>query len=79
VQAPTPQRLYNAACTLAILSQKQPDRNYAPRAIAYLQRALDAGQPAATIADDPDLDGLRKLPEFTRLVNRHKATQVPSN
>jgi hypothetical protein len=69
LQVPTPRRLYNAACALALLSRSAVDPRLASLALDLLQRALDSGMPPAHLADDPDLDALRKLPNYSRLLN----------
>jgi tetratricopeptide (TPR) repeat protein len=70
LQVPTPRRLYNAACALALLSRSAADPRLAPLALDLLRRALDSGMSPARLADDPDLDALRKLPNYSRLLNR---------
>ncbi len=72
IKAPTPERLYNAACTLALLTQNVPDSQYAPRALELLKRSLDIGFSPAKLATDPDLDSLRDEPGFRKLVESLK-------
>ena len=67
LQSPTPHRLYNAACALAVLSRSQPV--YEPRAMALLRRAIEAGFPASSARDDPDLATLRAGADFRSLVD----------
>ncbi len=62
LQITTPQRLYNAACTLSLLSRANSDARLTTRALDYLGRALDAGLPPEKPAQDPDLNSLRKSP-----------------
>jgi tetratricopeptide (TPR) repeat protein len=57
--SPTPHRLYNAACALAILSKTDADPKLIDRAEDLLQRAIAAGTPAKQAASDPDLEPLR--------------------
>jgi serine/threonine protein kinase/tetratricopeptide (TPR) repeat protein len=64
----TPQRLYNAACTLALLTQPRGDARLTARAIDYLKRALEAGLPPDQPAQDPDLDPLRTSPQFANAI-----------
>jgi eukaryotic-like serine/threonine-protein kinase len=65
---PTPQRLYNAACSLSLLSRSKDDPRLVMRALDLLQRALDSGLPSACLAEDPDLDALRLSPRFSKLL-----------
>ncbi len=73
LQSPTPHRLYNAACALAVLSRTQ--RSYEPRAMALLHRAIEAGFPAPSARDDPDLGSLRNRADFRALVGLKTATR----
>jgi len=66
-EVPTPARLYNAACAVAILAETTADPRLVPRSLALLRRALDAGLPAARALADPDLRPLRDRPEFRAL------------
>lgn len=68
VLSPTPHRLYNAACALALLSKARPDPALVPRALALLVRALESGFPREPLRDDPDLDPLRDNPAFGDLL-----------
>jgi serine/threonine protein kinase/tetratricopeptide (TPR) repeat protein len=68
LQVTTPQRLYNAACTLSLLSAARRDDRLAARALDYLQRALESGLPPDYPAGDPDLEGLRNNPRFATLI-----------
>ena len=64
----TPQRLYNAACALALLARGNNDGRLTARALDYLERALDAGLTAETPSRDPDLEAIRELPRFENLI-----------
>jgi serine/threonine protein kinase/tetratricopeptide (TPR) repeat protein len=64
----TPQRLYNAACTLSLLTRHRGDTRLTERALDYLRRALDAGLAPYYPAQDPDLDPLRSSPRFASLL-----------
>ena len=66
---PTPQRLYNAACALSLLSRSRSEDGprLVTRALDLLQRALDSGVSSARLAEDPDLDALRRSPRFPKL------------
>jgi serine/threonine protein kinase/Tfp pilus assembly protein PilF len=69
LQAPTPHRLYNSACALSLLTRSHPDvPRLATRAVGFLQRALAAGYPPASLTTDPDLSPLRSLAEFRALL-----------
>ena len=68
VRSPTRNRLYNAACSLAIYTQHHPDPNLTIQAVEYLRRAVESGLSVATLRDDPDLDSLRSTPEFQTLL-----------
>jgi tetratricopeptide (TPR) repeat protein len=68
LQVPTPRRLYNAACALALLSRSADDPRLVPLALDLLRRALDSGMPPACLADDPDLDALRESPNYSHLL-----------
>jgi len=68
LRVPTPQRLYNAACAMAILTLSKNQPRYTALAITYLQRAKQAGLRLDDIADDPDLAPLKNTPEFAKLL-----------
>ncbi|HEX8204259.1 MAG TPA: protein kinase [Isosphaeraceae bacterium] len=68
LRAPTPRRLYNAACCLALLDRSGAVPGRADRAIDLLRRALDAGLDPSPLANDPDLDALRGSPRFAELI-----------
>jgi serine/threonine protein kinase/Tfp pilus assembly protein PilF len=57
-RVPTPHRLYNAACALAILARSTGEARHLDRARLLRDRALAVGFPAATAAADPDLAAL---------------------
>jgi tetratricopeptide (TPR) repeat protein len=63
-QTPTPHRLYNAACALALLNQARPDPTVAARAIDLLRRAIETGFPVQKARQDPDFQSLRAEPLF---------------
>jgi tetratricopeptide (TPR) repeat protein len=67
---PSPHRLYNASCALAIIAATAPSPQHAPRALELLGRALDAGFPASQAATDPDLAALRALPGYRALLEK---------
>jgi len=70
VQTPTPHRLFNAGCALALLlkSQPRPDPKLTARALDLIGRALETGFPAELVRDDPDLESLRSHPTFGKWV-----------
>ena len=68
VESPTAHRLYNAACAVAVYSEKAPNRRLLTHSLDLLARALKAGFPTADVASDPDLSSLHSLPEFTKLL-----------
>jgi serine/threonine protein kinase/Tfp pilus assembly protein PilF len=69
-QIKTPHRLYNSACALAVLVETVGESRLASRALELLDRALDAGFPAAHAATDPDLKPLRALPRFQETLEK---------
>jgi eukaryotic-like serine/threonine-protein kinase len=70
LQSPTSYHLYNAACALAVYSEKVHDFRQVPRAVELLARAIASGFPAALAAADPDFESLRSFPEFQRVIAR---------
>ena len=66
IKTPTPNRLYNAACALALLSEAHPDPALPTRAIELLRRAIESGIPTGPLRDDPDLKSLRSSPVFRK-------------
>ena len=73
-QSPTPHRLYDAACAMALLQAASPDPRIAQRSLRLLARALDMGIPHSQAAADPDLKALHAEPAFQTLVPRATAT-----
>jgi len=68
IESATPHRLYNAACAVAIVSEKAHDPRLLSHAIELLTRALHAGFPLADALSDPDLKPLHDSPQFKKLV-----------
>ncbi|WP_235963347.1 protein kinase domain-containing protein [Tautonia rosea] len=65
---PTAHRLYNAASALAVLCETTSDNSLKDDALALLRRAIDAGFDPSFAASDPDLNCLRSMPAFQKLV-----------
>jgi thiol-disulfide isomerase/thioredoxin len=57
--------LYNGACAAALDGRKE-------EGIAFLSDALDAGFKEPILETDTDLDPLREMPEFAKLMERFK-------
>ena len=72
LESPTPYHLYNAACAVALYSEKAKEPRFAAHALDLLARAVDAGFPPAEAAGDPDLGSLRQSPNFARALARRK-------
>jgi len=68
VAAPTANRLYNAACALAMLGHVGGDPADLQRAADLLGRAVRAGFPASRAVDDPDLAPLRGRSDFAAAI-----------
>jgi tetratricopeptide (TPR) repeat protein len=77
-RAPTPHRLYNAACALAVYADKTREPKPLARAMELLEQALRAGFPALEAARDPDLRALRKRVDFAALLSRFEPLRKPS-
>jgi serine/threonine protein kinase/Tfp pilus assembly protein PilF len=63
-RTPTPYRLYNASCALALLVETAHEPRFASRAVSLLDGALEVGFPAAHAAADPDLRTLHAREDF---------------
>ena len=70
LRVPTPQRLYNAACTLSLLSRTKTNPRLTSRALDYLERAMQAGLSPLDLTRDPDLEPLKQSPRFRNLVEQ---------
>jgi serine/threonine protein kinase/Tfp pilus assembly protein PilF len=70
VANPSPGRLYNAGCAVALYVEKAGDGKQLTHALELLARAVATGFPTTGLATDPDLRVLRALPEFDQLVAR---------
>ena len=67
VAHPTRDRLFNAACSLALLAGEHPSKDLEDRVILLLRRAVELGYPPDRLRADDDLAGLRDLPAFRAL------------
>ncbi len=74
LESATPNRLYNAACAVAILAEKTQDKRLLSHATGLLSRAIQAGFPLDEAVKDPDLKPLHDLPQFQILVKGRKPT-----
>jgi hypothetical protein len=70
-ESPTCQRLYNAACAVAVYVKEARDSRPLRHGLELLARALESGFPARDAATDPDLDSMRELPDFARILARN--------
>jgi tetratricopeptide (TPR) repeat protein len=71
----SPPRLYQVACIYALTSKEEPaDR---AQAFQYLSSSLRQGYGFNLLDSDTDLNNLRALPEFRRLVDAAKALRTP--
>ena len=66
---PTRDRLFNAACSLALLDRSQPDLGLRTRAIELLRRAIELGYSLDRVRADDDLEALRSSAEYQILVD----------
>jgi tetratricopeptide (TPR) repeat protein len=72
VESATANRLYNAACAVAILSEKTANPQLVSHSFDLLTRALESGFSADEANADPDLKPLRASPRFDQLIVRFK-------
>ena len=70
VKAPTAQRLYNAACALAVYAETTRDPRPGDRAVQLLELAFKSGFSTRHATADPDLKTIRSRPDFARLIAR---------
>jgi tetratricopeptide (TPR) repeat protein len=70
VKAPTAERLYNAACALAVYAETTHDPRPLDRSIQFLELAFKAGFSTRIAKADPDLKTIRSRPDFVRLIAR---------
>jgi tetratricopeptide (TPR) repeat protein len=75
LESPTANRMYNAACAVAILAEKSAKPQLLSQSFDLLTRALEGGISAQQAATDPDLKPLHASRRFDQLIARFK----PSN
>lgn len=73
IEKPTPHRLYNASCALAVFSEQSKDSRWINRSLDLLVRAVRMGFPIREAETDPDLRILHKLSGFQSLVSETKS------
>lgn len=73
IEKPTPHRLYNASCALAVFSEQSKDSRWIRRSLDLLVRAVRMGFPIREAETDPDLRILHPLPDFQTLVSESKS------
>lgn len=66
--APTPHRLYNAACAVSVLSRTTHDPSLIPRGLELLRRSFSSGYRSPDLATDPDLEALRRSPDYGKIL-----------
>ncbi len=70
IQSPTPHRLYNGACALALLAHTNPEAGVAPRAVGLLDRALRQGFSSQQAKGDRDLQSLHDRKDYVDAIER---------
>ncbi|MGO9468281.1 MAG: protein kinase domain-containing protein [Isosphaeraceae bacterium] len=75
IESPTRDRLYNAACAVAIYAREARDPQPLRHGLELLARALASGFSPQEAAADPDLEAMRPLPEYDRLIGQHRKTK----
>jgi eukaryotic-like serine/threonine-protein kinase len=70
--------LYAAACVASLTSKRLSDPRASRQAIEYLVRARDCGKDISKAPSDPDLEPIRQLPSFKRLLE-HAASPSSAN
>jgi hypothetical protein len=73
VKVSTAERLYNAACALAVYAETARDPQPLERSIQLLDLALKAGFSTRVAKADQDLKTLRSRPEFDLLIKRYSS------
>ena len=64
----TANRLYNAACAMALLSEKVADEALGARALDYLERSVELGFAVKAAAVDPDLKAISSTNRFMSIL-----------
>ncbi|HKI18486.1 MAG TPA: tetratricopeptide repeat protein, partial [Isosphaeraceae bacterium] len=75
IESPTRDRLFNAACAVAIYAREARDHRPLRHGLELLGRALEAGFSAQEAAADPDLEAMRPLTEYARLIDQYRKIQ----
>jgi len=75
VESPTRDRLYNAACAIGIYARKSGDHRPLGHALELLARSLESGFSVDEAAADPDLESLRSLPAYARLLAHRRKSK----
>ncbi len=75
IESPTRDRLYNAACAVAIYAREARDPGPLRHGLELLTRALESGFSPQEAAADPDLEAMRRLPEYARLIGKYQETK----
>jgi len=75
IESPTRDRLYNAACAVAIYAREARDPRPLRHGLEILARALDSGFSPQEAAADPDLAAMRPLPEYARLIGQYQKSK----
>ncbi len=74
IKNPTANRLYNAACSMAILGEKFQEPAYLAHAVDLLEMSLKIGFPISHAMADDDLASLRNRKDYNDLVRPHGGT-----
>jgi serine/threonine protein kinase/Tfp pilus assembly protein PilF len=72
IESPTRHRLYNAACAVAIYAKEARDVRPLGHGLELLARALASGFSPQEAAADPDLEAMRPIPEYARLLDTYQ-------
>jgi serine/threonine protein kinase/tetratricopeptide (TPR) repeat protein len=75
IESPTRDRLYNAACAVAIYVREARDPRPLRHGLELLARALESGFSPQEAAADPDLEAMHPLPEYARLIAQYPKTK----
>ncbi len=75
IESPTRDRLYNAACAIAIYAREARDPRPLQHGLELFTRALESGFSPQEAAADRDLEAMRPLPAYGRLFDRYRKTK----